>query len=194
MAQRPWQAVAGVVVAGLVISAGCTPPNPAAAPVPSATPSVSASAVPSSAAPDDAGPPEMPAAARGSGPRAAKAFVRHYIDLVNYAVAQGDTEAISRLGARSCASCSNVIERIEEVYESGGQIEGGGWTLIAVSTNGTTDPQRPIVDVGIRMKPQRVQVRRGARWRKFDGGRMPASFRLVRRSDHWVVEDWVRIP
>ncbi len=47
---------------------------------PEASPATSASSTSTSAA-----VPTLPAAATGTGPKAAEAFVRHYVDLINHA-------------------------------------------------------------------------------------------------------------
>ena len=69
--------LAGAVTPLVLVLAGCGSDNPK--PAPPETSSASPSASPSVVA------PTMPAEAKGTGPEAAKAFVRHYIASLNYA-------------------------------------------------------------------------------------------------------------
>jgi hypothetical protein len=57
-------------------------------------------------------PPTLPAAAEGTSPRAAKAFVRHWVATMNYATATGDTAPLLELSSESCASCESAARRI----------------------------------------------------------------------------------
>ena len=99
---------AGLIAAGLVLS-GCGG-SPEPKPLPKQTePSPSASASPS--------PPVMPAAAKKKSKAGAEAFVRHLLDLVNY--------ADSDRGYRSCcvavehtAGCASC-KRVATPYRSG---------------------------------------------------------------------------
>ena len=73
--------------------AGCQG-NPEPAPLPSPTTSPSPSPSPSVAS----APPVLPNEARGTSAASARAFVRHYVDLVNHAMATGDVEGLSAVG------------------------------------------------------------------------------------------------
>ena len=121
MRRRLLAAVAGAVV---LIASGCTSdeaPEPAPLPTESASPSDTGSPSPTA--------PTLPAEAEGTSPAAAKAFVRHYFDSVNYAAATGDTDGLRALGASRCVSCDAIAENIEEVYSEGGVIRSGGWKV-----------------------------------------------------------------
>ena len=72
-------ALAGSLVSGCTSSAEPSPLPP--------TPS-SSSAAPS----PSPTPPSLPPEAEGTSPKAAKAFVRHWVDTINYAMSTGDTQ------------------------------------------------------------------------------------------------------
>ena len=81
----------GACACAVALVAGCTSnaePSPLPEPSTSASPSASPSAT----------PPTMPPEAEGTSPKAAKAFARHYFDVINYAARSGDTEGLRELG------------------------------------------------------------------------------------------------
>lgn len=51
------------------------------------------------------GPPDLPAAGQEGTLEGAEAFVRHYIDLLNYASGTGDTKALAEVSDRECGGC-----------------------------------------------------------------------------------------
>ena len=62
----------------------------------------------------------------------AVAFVRYYIELINHAQATGNTAALKAVEAPSCRSCGKGRRYIEDIYSSGGHIEGGAFRIIQV--------------------------------------------------------------
>lgn len=190
-----------VVVGLLLLLSGlsaCDSTNPSPAPLPSASASATASGTPSpSSSPKPtttAAPtaPTLPPEARGTSAKSAKAFVRYYVKLVNHAIATGDTGALKSISNSKCESCSAVVSRVEKVYSAGGRIKSTGWTLRSISLVPGQPAKMPIVDVGLVLPPQSVVRRHGARSKKFDGGRLPATFHLTRRGDEWIVNRWER--
>ena len=75
----------------------------------------------------------MPAEAEGTSPRAAKAFARHYFDVINYSARTGDTRELRKLGTADCVSCEAIAHNIEKIYNAGGHIESDGWQLTRAS-------------------------------------------------------------
>ena len=118
--------------------AGCTSD---AAPVPAPRPSLStpltsgsptgpsASPTPTPRETPTETPPPMPAAAKGDGRAAAKAFVRYYIDLINYAGVTGDTAQLRQASATQCVSCRRLIQLFDRTYDRGGYFRTAGWTV-----------------------------------------------------------------
>jgi len=79
------------------------------------------------------GAPVLPEEAKENTKVGAVAFVRHYVDLINYAQATGDVEALAAVEADSCKSCVLGREFFESVYAMGGRIEGGTFRAAAVA-------------------------------------------------------------
>ena len=77
--------------------------------------------------------PTLPPEARGTSKAAAKAFVRHWIEVLNYAGPTGDTAALRQLSDEDCAACRAIADFIEQIYGGGGQIRGEGWDVQTVS-------------------------------------------------------------
>jgi hypothetical protein len=153
--------------------------------------STAPAATPPSASPT-ATPPELPRAATGTDRAAAKAFVRHYIDLVNHAMATGDVAPVVEASGQACESCEAVVDRVQEVYEQGGSIESQGWKITVISPVPGQPKLSPMFDLGLRLTPQRVFVDATAEPRRFDGGKLPATFLLTRHDGGWVVKEWER--
>jgi len=129
------RAVAAMVVGGLVggVVGGCsdesdgdvvaTPVTPASpTPTPSTTSTPSPTEPSGSDSPDPV-EPSLPAAAEGDSVRSAKAFVRHYIELLNYAMTTGDTGRL-REAADGCGGCDAYAELYEDDYADGGYYRG----------------------------------------------------------------------
>jgi hypothetical protein len=98
--------------------------------------------------------PTLPAEARGTSQAAAKAFVRHYIASVNYAMVSGDIGELVALADPSCSTCGAIAGRIEEAYADGGRLEGGGWRILTLSYLEGERPRSPLVAAGIEISPQ----------------------------------------
>ncbi len=137
MTGRAWrQRSLGAALACVLVAAGCTGGGPAdrvasSAPSDSATPAQPSESNPSHAADSHPEPrssaPTLPAAAEGDSVRAAEAFVRHYIELLNYAMTTGDTKAFRAASAKGCSGCNDYLEFIRDVYDKGGFYNTDGW-------------------------------------------------------------------
>ena len=77
-------------------------------------------------------PPTMPAQAKEDTPEGAAAFVKHYIDVFNYASNTGDVEELSRLSAPGCKGCQSYIKLYRNTYKAGGYFKGSDWTVSKV--------------------------------------------------------------
>jgi hypothetical protein len=87
-------------------------------------------------------PPTMPAQAKEDTPEGAAAFVKHYIDVFNYASNTGDVEELSRLSSPACKGCQSYIKLYRDTYKAGGYFNDDGWKPIrsrsAPATSGYT--------------------------------------------------------
>lgn len=113
-----------------------TPPSPTSSVTPSSTSSAT---------------PELPEAAKAGTKAGAVAFVRYYIELINHAQATGNTAALKAVEAPSCGSCLKGRRYIEDIYSSGGHIEGGAFRIIQVLATPMTTPSSWLVTTGIRI-------------------------------------------
>ncbi len=86
--------------------------------------SVSASAKPTAVA-----VPTMPAQAKENSPEGAAAFVKHYIDVFNYASNTGDVTELSRLSSPRCKGCQSYIKLYRDTYAAGGYFKDSDWQL-----------------------------------------------------------------
>jgi hypothetical protein len=108
------------LAAALVLSACSSEPTPREPDPSKATTATTAPAV---------AVPTMPPQASEDSPEGAAAFVKHYVDVFNYAAATGDVKELSRLSAPGCKGCQKYIDLYRETYEGGGYYRNGGWKI-----------------------------------------------------------------
>lgn len=123
-----------VALAAALVLAGCsdgadadadgggTPTSPAATEPsgdPSGTPVVQA--------------PSLPVEAREQTEAGAEAFVRYYVELMNYGQASGDASPLEAVSAQECGACSGFISTVDDVYVDGGAVEGGEFVIRELS-------------------------------------------------------------
>jgi hypothetical protein len=132
--------VAASVVAGLVFGlalGGCggddsdDPPDsglPSKDEVTSASPSADAT-TPTGSAPTKSSPTSLPAAATKPGRAGARAFVRSYVNLENYAKDTGDIEPLRRYSHPQCGGCNDYIRFYQDWYKRGGWFKNGDRTI-----------------------------------------------------------------
>ena len=92
---------------------------------PSPTPTTRSSNSPA----EPAQPPAMPALAKDDSRAGAKAFVRYYVDIINYGYLSGDATALLKLGAKTCAVCSALARNVDQISNRGGEQVGGQWSV-----------------------------------------------------------------
>ena len=173
------QALVGLSVLA-VVSTGCQS-NPKPPPLETAD-SSSATPTPS---PTEAAP-TMPTEAKGTSEAAAKAFVRHYVDTVNYAMRTGVTADLDRLAAPSCSTCRAIVDRIDEVYSEGGRLEGAGWTIISLRRVGG-GKATTLGAAGIEIAPQTVVIS-GSSPSESPGSRGNLDLYLSHADAGWLIE------
>ncbi|MGH3365742.1 MAG: DUF6318 family protein, partial [Nocardioidaceae bacterium] len=131
-------------------------------------------------------PPTMPAAAKGASEAAAKAFVRHWIDVLNYAGPAGDARELEKLSGGKCAACSAITSLIDDVDKAGGYIRGKGWSVKSIKLLGSAR-QRRIVEAQVDVAPQEIRQEAGGESVHFDGGSRLKTFWVGRSKDAWIV-------
>lgn len=170
------------LIVGLVLAVGgcSSDAEPSPMPTPSSRPSESVSESPS------ATPPAMPAEASGTSPAAAKAFVRHYFDQINYAALTGDTAPLRALSADECESCDAIASNVEGIYGDGGHIESRGWQLTLIRFVHESNDVYTL-SLGVRMRRERVVSSEG----KVDvnnAAKQPMTIRILNRAQDPLVQ------
>lgn len=173
--------LAAVAVTVPVLVDGCTQDT---GPKPSPLPSTTKSASPTSTAPT---PPVMPAEAKGTSAKSAKAFARHYVDLINFSSKSGDTATLDAASDPACESCAAISKNIRDIYDAGGSITSHGWKLRSATLVPQQPKSRPILDLGIIQAPERVVRASGQAPKRFPGGKQPMTMHLIMRQNAWVV-------
>lgn len=174
--------VAVALALGVLVAAGCQS-NPKPPPLETASKSTSPSP---SASPTEAAP-TLPPEAMGTSEAAAKAFVRHWVEVLNYAGPAGDTEALRRLSAPDCAACTAIAKFIEEVKGAGGDIQGEGWTVRSAEVVSKRSGRTAVLDVQTVVHEQHVRTSRTADMKTFRGGKRLKTFWLRAQGSSWIV-------
>jgi hypothetical protein len=118
-----------VLAAALVLSACSSDPAPKE---PTGSPATSSTAPTRPV-------PTMPAQASEDSPEGAAAFVKHYVDVFNYAAATGDVKELTRLSSPDCAGCQSYIKLYKDTYADGGYFRDSGWSIGDLQLQETAD-------------------------------------------------------
>ena len=146
--RRTVRSLAALVLALGVGVTGCT--EDAATPTPMARPTATvSSSVPPTPTPTL---PPLPPEARGATAESAKAFVRYYVDTINYAMHTGETDSLRRSSGEDCAVCSGLIWDINAAYNKGGRFEAGSWRVRSALVQGAVRKERTFLTVAIRIE------------------------------------------
>jgi len=117
-------ALVSLLCPGMVLLTGCSDDKPAAQPPVSSadTPTKSTTSAPATTEPPDPGPtaPVMPERAKQHSTAGAKAFVRYYIDVLNYSWTLGSGDAIRASSVHQCRVCRGIAGFVDEVVAHGG--------------------------------------------------------------------------
>ena len=133
----------------------------------------------------------MPAAAKGDGRAAAKAFVKYYIDLINYAEVTGDVRPLQRVTTHRCHDCKAIIDAISNTYQRGGWYRTAGWVpsewfvVLTAESSGT-------VAASIHSPEQRYKPSGEAAVRFVDSSDFVMQFRLSYVARGWAVVGLMR--
>lgn len=163
------------VLGATVAVAGC-----GAAVQPSPMPEVARSSEPAVTSPAPT-PPAMPAAAEGTSPAAAKAFVRHWVATINHAALTGDTAQLRGMGSPNCESCEAIAVNIDSIYGSGGRIEEENWTVQSLRVLKATGRSATLT-LGAHIGREVIVDSDGERTEKV-GGKQPMTVFLQHRHD-----------
>lgn len=169
------------LTAALIAGCGGNAPTPGPSPTPSPTASSTGRAA-----------PPLPQAATAHTKAGAIAFVRHYIDLINYAQATGDTKPIRAVEGPHCSSCTSANGYVERLYARGGRLVGGVASITKVldaQPNPTTHGYS--IDVVLDSSPQVVYDPR-RRTQRLRGAHLVATVQVAPSGQAWLVDEWSR--
>ncbi len=77
--------------------------------------------------------PSMPAEAKEGSDEGAIAFVKHYIEVFNYASNTGDVEELQKLSDSDCGGCTEYIDLFRKTYADGGYFKDSDWQLNTIT-------------------------------------------------------------
>ncbi|MDO8151855.1 DUF6318 family protein [Isoptericola sp. b408] len=185
--------VPALVVLGLL--AGCTGGDPepeAQASEPSSAPVTTApSEEPTpSPSPSPTGPtkPERPAAMDKKNAEGAAAAAEHFIELYDYTLKTGDTEALRTMSHRSCGFCDETLAEAESIQTKGETYEGGELSFSLIESF-QRDPVTGLfpMDVDVRQAPASIASRSGEVVWEQGATTTEARIEMGRRDGTWVV-------
>ncbi len=64
-----------------------------------------------------------------------EAAIGYWVDLLNHAVATGDTAALKEFSAPDCALCQEQIAQVDQAYAGGGSIAAGQFSITEISSS-----------------------------------------------------------
>ncbi|MBJ2329295.1 hypothetical protein JFX23_05875 [Schaalia cardiffensis] len=73
----------------------------------------------------------------------AEQAARHFIDLINYSWASGDTTALDEFSEERCTYCQTISGRVHDVYDNGGWAYGLKYTVSQVEGNYPVNTDSP---------------------------------------------------
>lgn len=166
-------------------------PEPKVAP----TPSASVTATPTSPPSSGNGEPLAPQELSRSDAAGAKAFVEYYWDLVDFAQASGDVDALASVSLPSCEACEGGMASIEKTYDQGGSIEGGEATVRELSAKPVQRGDDVVFEVQVRVVTTRQQVRvPGKKPSTYPPGDTRLQFIVEQVDGAWKVGRWDAVP
>jgi Family of unknown function (DUF6318) len=125
-------AAAAVLALALV---GCTDDGQSPTSTTSSPPPTGQTTTPTSTTSDPADePPVLPDAAKAQTTAGAKAFVRHYADVLNYAWLNLDAKPLDQVSAEGCKVCDAIVRSIKKAASQGGYQHGGEWSVTKTSS------------------------------------------------------------
>jgi hypothetical protein len=131
----------------------------------------------------------MPPLAREKSRAGAKAFVRHYIDVINYSWATGRGDELRDLSSPGCRECRSLAEAIDGFTRDGGYQLGGDWTakrLFAFPTDPITSPR---ISATIHVAPGEWRESATGPKHTIKAETIVTDFDLRRHGASWLVTD-----
>jgi hypothetical protein len=127
----------GILLVTLLLVGSCSDPEPKEPKSSPTSPTPTATA------------PTMPASAKKDTPSGAANFVRHYIDVFNYAANTGDVGPMQAI-ADDCVPCDGYAGEFTKLADKGDLVSGELWDLRGVAVSRTRSPLEVDADVNAR--------------------------------------------
>lgn len=177
------RAVAALMLLGLLVSCSddepsSDPPDPAGSATVSPSPTETSSRQTAPAIPPIASEATLPGA---------KAFVRHYLRVVSYAMRTGDSDPMRELSSTSCRACETTRKRVDHVYRVGGRVVTTGWHDELVLEDPSQHLPARRFFVKIRQGRQTLFDVAGHVVDRDPAKTMSMRIRLDREADRWLV-------
>jgi hypothetical protein len=106
---------------------------------PSGPPASSVTSLTTPPDPDEPPAPVMPDLAKQNSIAGAKAFVRYYIDVLNYAFSELQPTRLDALSPAGCGLCRSFVGGVRKLRRNGGSQIGGTWSTSNVAGLGSDD-------------------------------------------------------
>lgn len=182
--RRAPAALTGLLAAALTSAAlsGCSPDSAATAP-PVEAMSTTTAATPSES---PSGPPPMPDEARGTSRKAAVAFVRHWVDTLNYSADTLDSAPLRELSSAQCDACTKMTRLMQRLERKGGRVTGQQWTIgeIEALKGASTIVQ---VQALVTFAASELIAEEGREAKPYPEGRSVLTFNLERTARGWTL-------
>jgi hypothetical protein len=135
----------------------------------------------------------MPEGAKANTKAGAIAFVRYYVELINHAQATGDVDTLASVESARCKSCRDGRKYIRDVYDNGGNIEGGDLRIKIRDALKNAAVAGWTVDASLSYGPQTiVQPTASPATQHLDGGGVPITVIVTYGSGTWTISEWTR--
>jgi len=133
----------------------------------------------------------MPDSAKEDSESGAKAFVAHYVDVLNFAQTNGEVLALEKLSTDDCSACSKARDGLASTYRDGGSISGGAWSIVRIAdvVPGAGGQGWAVVAV-IAFGKQTVVKNPTSEPTTLPGGRVRGTFHISRASASWRMQQW----
>ncbi len=163
------------------------PPTTTASSSTSMSPPTTPTPASTSQTPQEPQPPKLPAVAKEMSPAGAKAFVKYYIDAVNYAWLTQSTELLKTLSTAECLQCTGIAEGFDRIQQHNGETEGAIWRPKALVLIPFQPDEAPIVNVAIATSRGRWKPSATSPWRPIQPSITHWDMHLSRAESHWVM-------
>lgn len=134
-------------------------------------------------------PPVMPALAKERSKAGAKAFVRYYVDVLNYAWTELEPRPLVEISSADCRACSLISRRIAVTDQKGGYQIGGEWSPKRIYVLPGQSAWQPKFLVTIGIRPGKWKSARGQDERNISSSRVTNEFDLVWTPQGWETRD-----